>query len=285
MKRIDHVVLAGRSLERLASCWERLGFTLTPQAQHPWGTQNRLIQIGSSFLELLSVTPEASIPPAGEGEFSFGAFNAGFLKTREGASMLVLSSDSPDRDRTAFETAGLPTYKPFSFEREAVGPDGTVRPVGFDLTFTSSGLSPNTGFFTCYNRYPENFWQPEYAVHQNGAQQVLGVVFVADDPGDHHGFLKGFSGVGTANLSSLGITLELDQGYIKVLSPSAFESLYGFCVPVTGREMRLALVEVGVSSFDWIKANHPDGSHKQGQGVVVKPEGLYGVGCAFREVA
>ncbi|MDD7908600.1 VOC family protein [Pseudovibrio exalbescens] len=282
MKAIDHIVITGASIETLSASWETLGFTPTPVAQHPWGTINRLIQLDGAFLELLSVAQGASIPKAHEGAFSFGAFNQAFLNKRQGPSMLVLDSSSPEKDRAAFEQGGLPVFEPFSFARIAKAPDGTERKVGFDLTFTQNPLCAEMGYFTCFNRYPENFWRPEYQQHANTAKKLSSVVLVAADPGDHHGFLKAFTGVGTANLSSLGVSIELSGATLKVLSPSAFESIHGYACPVEGRDMRLAHLEISVTSLDAFKrAAKTDGGYERGGAFVLPADQLLGTGLSI----
>ena len=72
---IDHLVLAVRDLEKARTFYQRLGFTLTPRAQHPWGTANHLAQLNGCFLErsqesalvlttaLRGGTPTVSVPP------------------------------------------------------------------------------------------------------------------------------------------------------------------------------------------------------------------------------
>jgi hypothetical protein len=125
-----------------------LGFTVTPEARHPWGTANRLVQLDGFFVELLSVADESLIREAGEGEFSFGAFNRDFLKSREAGRWWFSKCHDPDRDRAHFERAGLQLYDPFSFERVANRPDGTTAQVGFDLTIVGDPESPEIGYFT-----------------------------------------------------------------------------------------------------------------------------------------
>lgn len=233
VKGIDHIVLAAHSLQGAAACWEALGFKLTPIARHPWGTENRLVQLDSSFLEVLSIGEGAQIEPSTAQVLSFGGFNQQFLEKREGASMFVLDSSGAEEDRAQFRRAGLPLFEPFSFERVAIAPDGSQRPVAFDLTFTRDPLSPELSFFTCHNKFPENFWKPEYQVHPNSVTDLIEAVFVADDPADHHEFLKAFVGQKEARLSSLGVELQSARGVIRVLSPNAYESLYGL-VPQAG---------------------------------------------------
>ncbi|MCP4630386.1 MAG: VOC family protein [bacterium] len=51
MKRgIDHLVLCVNDLDLCAAFYRDLGFTTTPRAQHPWGTDNCLIQLSGSFI-------------------------------------------------------------------------------------------------------------------------------------------------------------------------------------------------------------------------------------------
>ncbi|MEP2388240.1 VOC family protein, partial [Hyphomonas sp.] len=116
---LDHVVVAVRDLDAAAKAWAELGFTVTPENRHAWGTANRLVQLDGFFIEILTVADESLIVEASEGDFSFGAFNRNFLKTRQGASMLVAEGVDPDQDRADFQRLGLTTYAPFSFERVA----------------------------------------------------------------------------------------------------------------------------------------------------------------------
>lgn len=154
--------------------------------------------------------------------------------------MLVLDSTSANKDRATFKAAGLAEYAPFSFERIAVSPEGDERQVAFDLTFTQDPLSAETGFFTCHNKFPENFWKADYQSHPNSVTDLNEIIFVADDPADHHEFLKGFSGQRMAKLSSLGVEMATSRGLIKVLSPSAYESLYGLKAPSARSGLKLA---------------------------------------------
>src|SRR5258708_25542301 len=128
---IDHLVIAVRDLDAARAVYQRLGFTLTPEAHHPFGTKNSLVQLDGSFLELVAVADPALIPEPTPQRFSFAAFVRDFLTRREGMSMLVLKSRDANLDHAAFATRGLRTFDPIRFERLAPGPDGSDKPVAF----------------------------------------------------------------------------------------------------------------------------------------------------------
>ena len=225
---IDHLVLAIRDLDAARATYQRMGFTLTPVARHPFGTKNSLAQLDSGFLELLAVDDPALIAEPGEGAFSFAAFNRDYLAEREGLSMLVLQSADPAADRAAFAAGELPVYEPFGFERTAKGPDGIDRKVAFDLTFTSDArVYGAAGFFTCRNRFPENFWRAEFQRHDNGAEKIAAAVFVSRDPADFHIFFTVFTGQHDMTATSLGVTFDLGQSQLDLLSPPAFHAFFG----------------------------------------------------------
>ena len=50
IRGIDHLVLCVRDLNRARRLYERLGFTVTPRALHPFGTGNHLIQCEGNFI-------------------------------------------------------------------------------------------------------------------------------------------------------------------------------------------------------------------------------------------
>jgi len=225
---IDHLVLAVRSLDAARGAYGQLGFTLTPTARHPFGTVNALVQLEGSYLELLAVAEPAAVPPPGDGRFSFGAFNREYLEHREGMSMLALHSEDAAADRAAFERWKLPVYEPMSFERQARGPDGIERRVGFALTFTSDARTRGgAGFFTCQHLHPENFWRAEYQRHANGALHVESAVFVTRDPADFHEFLTYFTGQHEMLSTSLHVRFTLGQGAVDVMSPVGFRAFFG----------------------------------------------------------
>ena len=183
MKRaIDHLVLAVNDLEAAREAYSRMGFTLTPQAQHPWGTANSLVQLQGNFLELLAVAEPEKIPPAAPSRFSFGAFNQSYLKRRQGLSMLVFQSGDARRDQAEFAGRGLETYEPFDFSRQAKLPDGNLKTVAFSLAFVTEPRMPEAAFFTCQQHAPEYFWKSDYQRHANGARAVAEVVMLANDP-------------------------------------------------------------------------------------------------------
>lgn len=217
---IDHLVLAWQDLEAARAQYRRIGFTLTPPARHPFGTGNSLAQLQGNFLELLSVVEPEKLVPMGESRFSFGAFNADFLKRREGLSMLVLTSDDALADNEAWAARGLATFEPLHFSRQAKQPDGGSATVSFSLAFAIDPAMPEAAFFVCQQHNPEAFWQPNYQQHENGAHQIVGATLLAETPEAHRAFFERM--VSPEALQSLdgGFEVALEGGRIEVLSES-----------------------------------------------------------------
>lgn len=252
LRGLDHIVVAVNDLDAAGRAYEALGFTVTPENRHPWGTANRLIQLDGFFIELLSVAEPDLITETAGRQFSFGAFNRAFLTKREGASMLVMESHDAGRDRQDFEAVGLSLFDPFSFERVAHLPGGRTADVAFDLTILQDPLSPEIGYFTCHNKYPENFWKPAFKSHTNGAQEIKTVFLIAEDPSDHHEFLGGFTGQREMRATSLGLEVETARGKISVLNPAAYRSLVGerAAEALQGDLPQLAAIEIRTDSAD-----------------------------------
>jgi catechol 2,3-dioxygenase-like lactoylglutathione lyase family enzyme len=280
---IDHLVIAVRDLTKARAAYRRLGFTLTPEAHHPFGTKNSLVQFDGSFLELLAINDPATIPPATEDFFSFPAFNRDFLERQEGLSMLVLKSTDPNLDHAAFAGHRLPTYAAVYFERIAHGPDGAARKVAFTLTFTGEPRLPDAGFFTCRHHFPENFWRPEFQQHRNGAKSIASAVMVTRDPADFHEFLTYFTGVHDMTSTSLGIDFDLGDGsHVDVLSPVGFHGLFD---GATGPDPRRFLAcRVGVADLaatrSFLQESHVPFAERP-EGLTVPPAEACGVTIAF----
>ena len=243
---IDHIVHAVRDLDAAGALYRRLGFTVGLRNRHDWGTHNLIVQFATAYVELLKIGEPEKIPPHQGRFFSFGAFNRDYIASREGLSMLVGKSFDARKDAASFEASGISGFDVFDFSREGKRPDGSKVEVAFSLAFARDPSSPNLGFFVCQQHHPENFWNPDFQRHANGASKIPGVVMVADNPTDHHIFLKAFTGVSDLHSSSLGITARTENGDIEIISPIAFRDQFGVAPEVSGEGMTLNAIRFAV---------------------------------------
>jgi catechol 2,3-dioxygenase-like lactoylglutathione lyase family enzyme len=200
-RAIDHVVVAVRSLDRAADIYERLGFTLTSRVFHEdrMGTSNKMARFqGHNFIELLEIDRPGKLQPhdfAGTPPFfSFGDHNRQAVAERDGLSMIVFATNDARADIRHFEAAGLQTFPPFDFERQAKLPDGSQETMAFTLGFVRSPHMPKIGFFVCQNRAQSYFWKPEFQVHANGAQGMECVFLASPSPERDAGFIGAMFG-------------------------------------------------------------------------------------------
>jgi catechol 2,3-dioxygenase-like lactoylglutathione lyase family enzyme len=194
-RRLDHLVLAVRDLEAAAGFYARLGFLVGARNQHPWGTANHVVQLRTSYLELITVVDAERIPPHSARSFSFGRFVRDHLAEREGLAMLALSSGDARADAEEYARRGIGDFEPFSFERSGRAADGSETHLAFSLAFASDDRLPWAGFFVCQQHHPEAFWSAPLQRHDNGATDVSAARLGLERPGDHTGFLRAFTGV------------------------------------------------------------------------------------------
>jgi hypothetical protein len=243
---LDHIVHAVRDLDAGREFYARAGFTVGARNRHPWGTHNRIVQLKNGFIEILEVAEPDKIPSHGARAFSFGAFNRDFLKSREGLSMLILNSTDAGEDARSFKSSKISDFDAFDFAREGKGPDGTDVKLAFSLAFASDAKSSNVGFAVCQHHYPENFWNPAFQTHANGARRMRGVALVADNPADHHIFIKAFTGVSDLHSTSVGVTARTANGDIEIMEPASYRDQFGVSVDVNGEGMTLNALRIEV---------------------------------------
>lgn len=284
---LDHIVHAVHDLDAAGARYAQLGFTVGARNRHPWGTHNRIVQCPGVFIELLTVGEPALIPPHGPRSFSFGAFNRDFLADKEGLSMLVLEGKGV-ADAAAFRAAAIGDFELFDFAREAKRPDGAAVKVAFSLAYAADPKAPDAGFFTCQHHHPENFWNPAFQSHPNGVSTIAGVVMVAENPADHHVFLKAFSDVTDLKSTSSGITIETPRGEIQVMDPSAYKAHFAVDPPETAHGARLAALRFATRDVDVLRTALEKGgvastSHMGKR--VVPPQAAFGATLVFEAVA
>jgi catechol 2,3-dioxygenase-like lactoylglutathione lyase family enzyme len=280
---LDHIVHAVRDLDAAAAFYRRLGFTVGARNRHSWGTHNHIVQMPGFFVELLTVAEPDRL--VGEGFAAlFGRFHQGFLRRQEGLSFLMLESQDAQADARDFGAAGIAISAALQFEREGSRPDGSTLKVGFSLAFARDVGAPAIGFAACRQHYPENFWNPSFQQHPNGASAVAGAVIVAENPSDHHIFLSAFTGERELLATSSGITAHTPRGDLAIMDPAAYRSHFGVPAPDITAGARLAALRFTVRAPEALVAALTAGAvpHILHMGhVVVAPADAIGATLVF----
>ncbi len=285
---LDHIVHCTADFEVMRMRMMQAGFTLTPPAEHPFGTGNSLVQLDGFFLEFLYVPNPHLVTQPGKGELSFSAYNAGFMQDgAEGCSMLVFEADDIAEVHTRFKASSLTTYKPFEFSRKAKQPDGEEVTVGFSLAFTTHPDMPRVVFFYCQQHAPQYFWKQEYQHHANTAVSIGEVAMVADQPLHYVEFLQHVSGVEAALSEEHTVRIETPRGTIAIYQPGAFEQAYAHTAPSLANGPVLAGYRIEVINRE-VALNHLDDAgivwRDTPSGHAIGPDVASGAVIAFSEV-
>jgi catechol 2,3-dioxygenase-like lactoylglutathione lyase family enzyme len=254
---LDHIVHAVRDLDAAAELYARLGFIVSAGNRHPWGTHNRIVQLDGVYIELLTVGEPEKIEAHGARSFSFGAFHRDFLARGEGFAMLLLNTRDAKADAAAYRAASIGDFDVFNFERQGLRPDGSAVKLAFSLVFATDTKSPEVGFGACQHYYPENFWSQEFQKHANGMKRIAGVVLVADEPKRHRDFLLAYTGASATNDTETGFEIDLPNGMIDVMTPTAFAARFGMLAPDTLRGARFAALRFAARQDDGAAVKGP----------------------------
>jgi hypothetical protein len=282
---LDHIVHAVHDLPAAADLYRRLGFTVGARNQHPWGTQNHVVQMPGFFIELLTMADPGKL---GQDTISihFGRFNQTFLQHRQGFSLLILESRDAEKDAAEFSRNGFGLGSAARFERLGRRPDGSEVTVAFSLAFARDPRAPDCGFAVCQQHFPENFWNPAFQTHRNGVTGVAGAVLVADNPSDHHIFLSALAGQRELQSTSSGIQLTTPRGDIQVMDRSAYRNHFGVAPPDVTEGARLAALRVTAADLAQVRQAVSDASlqlREEHGRLIVGPEDALGATIVFED--
>jgi hypothetical protein len=280
----DHFVHAVRDLDAAAEIYRRAGFMVGARNQHPWGTHNRIVQLGNAYIELLEVAEPEKIAPPAQRSFSFGAYNRDYLVAHEGLSMLILNSRDAAADARGFAASGIGDFDVFEFAREGKRPDGSVVKLAFSLAFAQDNASPDLRFAVCQHYFPENFWNPAFQIHANGAKTVPGAIIVSGEPAGNSAFLTSFTGAAVLQSRSAGIVAVTNNGEAEIMPPAAFRDLTGVTIEPDGAGMTLNALRFAVADLAVVESLHRDdgiASRRHGGRIVVPPEIAFGATLIF----
>lgn len=165
------MVLAVPDLDEARSVYERMGFAVSPRAEHEaLGTANHVFVFPSSYCELFGVVrPDVARNTVGRA-----------LAAGSGVSGLALCG-SADTAKADYADRGIAAGEAIEFSRDALVGD-EVATARFRISRLEDRAAPGFFAFVCEHLTPELVWHEAAMTHPNGVTGVTKVLIRADAP-------------------------------------------------------------------------------------------------------
>ncbi|AJY48287.1 VOC family protein [Martelella endophytica] len=233
-RRLDHLVLPVVDLMTARLRLAALGFSVAPDARHPFGTENACVYFADgTYLEPLGIA-DLELYKHQTGEFVRRDRAFRFRQGDNGLSALAFKSDDAAADHAAFTDTGIAAGELFSFSRAFRGADGSEATASFRLAFAADLRAPDLFFFTCEREQPLS--PPEALLgHGNGVTGIAEVVLGETNPMDFEPLVTGLAGGGDVDIHPHGVTVSGPGASLSVFSHDYLHERLGIVPPPPGR--------------------------------------------------
>lgn len=173
---LDHAVIMVGNLDRAATDWAALGFTVSQRGVHSAhvGAANHTVVFDNDYIELLGIlrdTPQ-------------NAASRAFLDRRgDGLERIALATDDAGAAADELRAAGIEATGPFAFGRPVPIPGGGEVDANFRIARWPVADAPGgVRLFVCEHQTPDAVWRPELKNHPNTAAHLRQVVVTTPTP-------------------------------------------------------------------------------------------------------
>lgn len=184
---IDHLVLPVADLVVARTRLSELGFTVAPDALHPFGTANACVFLSDgTYLEPLAVANRRHANAAAKRGNVFTGRDLAFRKAhhRQGFSALVVGTGDAAADHARFEQQGISAGDMLEFSRGLKMPDGSETEARFRLAFAGDERAPEFFLFSCERVNPLPADRGELERHANAVTGLGEIILSAPVPSD-----------------------------------------------------------------------------------------------------
>jgi hypothetical protein len=184
---IDHLVLPVTELTGARKRLSALGFSVAPDALHPFGTSNACIFLSDgSYLEPLAIANRRIAGVAAKRGNVFTERDIAFRRSRnrEGLSALVAASEDAAADHVRLQENGVSAGDMLEFSRPMSLPDGSESEASFRLAFAGHEKAPDFFLFCCQRINTLAGSRGELELHSNAVTGLSEVILSAPTPTD-----------------------------------------------------------------------------------------------------
>lgn len=285
-RAIDHLVLPTASLRAARERLTALGFTVAPDALHPFGTGNCCVFFGDgTYLEPLAVTDPAARQEAERSGNAFVARDRLFRDRvgQDGFSAIALATGDAPADHQGFVAAGLSGGPVLDFSRDFIDAAGGKNKASFRLAFASTARAPEICFFTCQRINMPKVSDTSLQKHPNGAAGLAEIVAVAPSPDAFRGFFEALARIPAQPVEN-GWQLDFANARLALLDEKGFRRRFVVDPPSGG--LRPAALTLRVANLekagDLLRASGTGFERRDGR-IVIRPAAGHGAVFAFEE--
>lgn len=286
LRAIDHLVLPTDRLDLARARLAALGFTVAPDAQHPFGTGNCCVYLkDGTYLEPLALVDDRA---ARESWYQGNAFTRRdaafrFRRGEEGFSALAFATDDAEADYQAFAEIGMSGGSLLEFSRPIVDAAGKSDIATFRLAFLQDFRAPDAFFFTCERLNAPRVDRSALQVHANGVTGIRSVVLSAPYAIGYADFVLMAANAPMTEEGGDHTIVRARNGVIRLCQPQAMQREFG---AATSREpgLEFRAVVFGVSdlkSTEQLLKSHKVKFKPRGARLIVDPAPGQGAIFAF----
>ena len=282
---LDHIMIATADLMTARDRLGQLGFTVAPDARHPFGTENACVFFAdSTYLEPLSVASREDCEESAKAGNVFTARDQAFRFRHgpEGMEAVVFKTEDADLDDASFRREGMSAGQMLQFSRPMKMPDGSELVASFKLAFAADLRSPDFFAFTCQRINVPATDRSSLTMHANGVTGICEVVLSENNPSDFGGFLQTVTGLEPVEVSASHLEFQSPNAKINVLTTDLLEHFLGLKTCAHGRGLRGRAIIFSVGSLDAVaKLLTGNGvEHRKIENRIIVPE-MPGQGVIF----
>jgi len=234
---LHHIGLVNNSLEGSASCYEKLGFTLTPVSiprivlepggvPEPVGVANRHAVFAHNYLELLGITDP--VRWAATDKEKRGPYDLDVALNRyEGLHVMHFGTNHIDAVKERLDYQGVMCSPVKIFQRNVQTENGERMMKARTISFPS-GFNPEGLLQVAQHDTPELVFQQRYMHHRNGAIALTEILIVTDTPAIYSSKYELYTGHAGREIASGHYVIDLGFSIITIVDPEQLDNIIPF---------------------------------------------------------